>query len=159
MPTQTIQEYNIDGITEIVSYKPYYIRREIHRFQVGDCVSLGVYGINSIDGSCKVDSNVPVSRFLQILEKLENPSTTYIITDTRFKQFYHHHNPIFFEGKFAHDEFARYDIVAIDDPLISVQNVYSFYLKKSNSLEMQQNQQVSKWRDILNFHRSRILKQ
>ena len=157
MSPRTIQEHNIDGITEIVSYKPYYVRREIHRFQVGDCVSFYSYGINSIDGSCKVDSSVPASRFLQILEKVEDPSTTFLIADTRYKQFYNHLNPMI-DGKFVHDEFAFYDIVDINDPLISVENVYSFYLKKSNSLEIQENQQLIKWRKVMDFHRSKVPK-
>ena len=63
-----------------------------------------------------------------------------------------------FEGKFVHDEFAFYDIVAVNDPLVSVINVYSFHLTKSNRLEIQQNQQVSKWGNALKFHRSRIPK-
>ena len=155
MPARTIQEHNIDGVTEIVSYKPYFIRREIHRFQIGDCVNFHSHGINGIDGSCLIDFRGPSRVLLEIIDKMEDPSTTFIITDAKFKQFYHHLNPMF-EGKLAHDEFARYDIVAIDDPLVSVLNVYSFDLRKSNSLEIQQNQQVSNWRNVLMFHRSRI---
>ena len=157
MRVKTIQEHNIDGITEIVSYKPYFIRREIHRFQVGDCVNFHSHGINGIDGSCLIDFRGPTRSLLQIIDKMEDPSTTFIITDAKFKQFYHHLNPMF-EGKLAHDEFARYDIVAIDDPLVSVLNVYSFDLRKSNSLEIQENQQLTNWRNVLKFHRSRISK-
>ena len=157
MPARTIQEHNIDGITEIVSYKPYFIRREIHRFQVGDCVNFHSRGINGIDGSCLINFDGPSRVLLEIIDKMDDPSTTFIITDAKFKQFYHHLDPMF-EGKYAHDEFARYDIVAIDDPLVSVLNVYSFDLRKSNSLEIQENQQLSNWRNVLKFHRSRISK-